>query len=176
MNRTMWLVVFCLVSLGAAMAITAAIPRSSSIARPSQNQSDFVPSFALNEAAKSDMLKLPDAPTETESIAPITSTMQAATPSNDPEPTRIEPTKTATIPHWRDANAKVAPATSSPRQINLGQVNLGQANLGHVKRKRPKKKSISEHAASPRGPVWQCRQDAMGSLLRSLDLSPRCDL
>jgi hypothetical protein len=172
----MWLVVFCLVSLGAAMAIKAAIPRSSLVAGPSQNQSAPVLSFALNETAKSDMLKLPDAPTETESIAPTTSTMQAAAPSNDPEPTKIEPTKTATIPHWRDANAKVAPATSSLGKVNLGQANIGQANLGHAKRKRPKKKSTAEHAANPRGPVWHCRQDAMGSLLRSLDLSPRCDL
>jgi hypothetical protein len=72
--------------------------------------------------------------------------------------------------HWQDANAKIAPSekivpTESSRQ--------------HVKRNEPRKTEGATAANAKTGPKtgpWHCRRDAMGSILRSLDLSPRCDL
>jgi hypothetical protein len=61
--------------------------------------------------------------------------------------------------HWQDANARTSVA--SPRR--------------HVKRKESKE-SAGKYPPTERAEVWHCRQDAMGSLLRSLDLSPRCNL
>lgn len=159
-TRTMWLVVFCLIGLGAAIAIKAATPGLYSIAARSQEQNEPTPAFTLNEAAKSDRLKLPDAGGETEAIAPTTTSMPAEPPS-----TVTKSTKTTTIPHWREANAKVVTATS----------------LRHAKRKQAEnraktKKRPIERAANSPAHVFHCRQDAVGGLLRALDLSPRCEL
>jgi hypothetical protein len=38
------------------------------------------------------------------------------------------------------------------------------------------KESAGQDPPKPRADAWHCRQDAMGGLLRSLDLSPRCNM
>ena len=163
----MWLAVFCLVGLAPAIAIKLAAPRASLVVAPAQDQSRIEPAFAVNEAAKSDRLELPNAraepgiivlaarqppPVETPSINP-------ETPSTGPETVSPEPVQKTADRHWRDANASipVAPPRRQPK----------------IKETKP---SVAKSPPSQRTEVWHCRQDAMGSLLRTLDLSPRCNL
>jgi hypothetical protein len=150
MSRTMWLAVFCLIGLGPAIAIMVAAPASLVVER-AQHQSQMNPAFAL---AKSDRLELPNARAETDIIAPATKLMPADTPSTSPEAV-----KKVDDGHWQNANAKTM--SPSPRR--------------HTKSKESMQ-SPGKYPPNERAEVWHCRQDAVGSLLRSLDLSPRCHL
>ncbi len=152
MSRTMWLALFCLVGLGPAIAIKVVAPASLVVER-AQHQSEMKPAFAPNDAAKSDGLELPSARADTEIIVPATKLMPADTPSTSPETVKVEDR------HWQNASAKIISA--SPRR--------------HTKSKESKQ-SAAKYPPNERAEVWHCRQDAMGSLLRSLDLSPRCHL
>jgi hypothetical protein len=175
MSRTMWFALFCLAGVGAAIAIKAATPP----AEQAQHQGKMEPAFALNESAKSDRLELIDTPGETGIVVPGTGTRPAETPSAGPETGPVETpsaspetrpvetpsassetTRKIASQHWQDANARIAPV-APPRR--------------HTKSKEPKK-TVGEYPVSAKAEVWHCRQDAMGSLLRSLDLSPRCNL
>jgi hypothetical protein len=155
LSKTMWLALFCLVGLGPAIAIKVAAPPASLVVEPAQDQSKTEPAFALNESAKSDRLELPNARAEPEVIVPAAKPTPAEIPS-----TSQETVKKATGRHWQNANASIIPVVS-PRR--------------HTKSKGPKQ-SAGKSLPNERAEVWHCRQDAVGSLLRSLDLSPRCNL
>jgi hypothetical protein len=155
MSRTMWLALFCLVGLAPAIAIKVAAPPASLVVEPAQDQSKVVRAFALNESAKSDRLELPNARPETEIIAPAAKPMPAETPSTSPETV-----KKVAGRHWQNANAKIIAAASPPRRPKSEEL----------------KQSAGKYPTNERAEVWHCRQDAVGSLLRSLDLSPRCNL
>jgi hypothetical protein len=156
MSRTMWLALFCMVGLGPAIAIKVAAPPASLVVEPAQDQSKTEPTFALNELAKADRLELPDTPVKTEIVVPATKTMPAESPSTSPETIK----KTASG-HWQDANARISPVASPRRRYTTSNES---------------KKSAGKYPPKERAEVWHCRQDAVGSLLRSLDLSPRCNL
>ena len=175
MSRTIWFALFCLIGLGAAIAIKAATPP----AEQAQHQGKMEPAFALNESAKSDRLELADTPGETGIVVPATGTRPVETPSVVPETGPVETpsaspetrpvetpsassetTRKIASKHWQDANARVTPV-APPRR--------------HAKSKESKK-TVGEYPVSAKAEVWHCRQDAVGSLLRSLDLSPRCNL
>jgi hypothetical protein len=155
LSRTMWLTLFCLVGLGPAIAIKVTAPPASLVVEPAQDQSKLEPAFVLNEPAKADRLELLNARAKTEIIVPTTKTMPAETPSTSPETIK----KTASG-HWQDANARIS-SVASPRRYTKGNSS---------------KKSAGKYPSNERAEVWHCRRDAVGSLLRSLDLSPRCDL
>ncbi len=148
----MWLAFFGLIGLGPAIAIIVAAPASLVVER-AQHQSEMKPAFALNESAKSDRLELPNARAVTEVTVPATKLMPADTPSTGPETV-----KKVADRHWQNASAKII---SSPRR--------------HTESKQSKQ-SAGKYPPNERAEVWHCRQDAVGSLLRSLDLSPRCHL
>jgi hypothetical protein len=155
MFRTMWLALFCLVGLGAVMAIKLAASPATLVAGAARDQRITAPAFALNESAKSDRLELPDARAETGIVVP----------SAQPTPAATVPTSPVTIskvaaPHWEDANALIAPVTSPHRDTKA----------------RQSKKTVGKSPSTERAEAWHCRPDAVGSLLRSLDLSPRCNL
>jgi hypothetical protein len=158
MTRTIWFALFCVAGLGAAMAIKTAGPFANSVVAPAADQSNIELAAVPNEVTKSDRLPLPSARVETEASLPPAMT-----------PTEIPPDVPETMPgtikkvehrRWQDANAKIVPTESSRR---------------HAKRSEPRK-SGGTTASNAKTEVWHCRRDAMGSLLRSLDLSPRCDL
>jgi len=155
MTRTMWLALFCLVGLAPAIAIKVAAPPASLVVEPAQDHGKIEPAFALNESAKSDRLELPNARAATEIIVPAAKPMPAETP-----PTSPETVKKVADQHWQNANASIIPVVS-PRR--------------HTKSKEPRQ-SAGKSLPNERAEVWHCRQDAVGSLLRSLDLSPRCNL
>jgi hypothetical protein len=155
MSRTIWLALFCLVGLAPAIAIKVAAPPASLVGEPAQGQSKIERAFALNESAKSDRLELPNARAETEIIVPAAKPMPAETPSASPETV-----KKVADQHWRNANAKIIPAASPPRRP----------------KSKESKQSAGKYPTTERTEVWHCRQDAVGGLLRSLDLSPRCNL
>jgi hypothetical protein len=145
------------------------MPMHSSVVESTQAQGTLWSAFTPNETAKSDRLELPVARTQVEMVTPTT--MPVGAPSISPEEApSIEPQPAAAdaIPDWREANAKAISAAPSGRPS---------------KSKKPKR-SLTEHqkrpterAASEKPRVaFHCRQDAVGGLLRSLDLSPRCDL
>ena len=152
MSRTMWLAFFGLIGLGPAIAIMVAAPASLVVER-AQHQSEMKPAFALNESAKSDWLELPNAGAVIEITVPATKLMPADTPSTNPETVKKVEDR-----HWQNASAKII---SSPRR--------------HTKSKESNQ-SAGKYPPNERAEVWHCRQDAVGSLLRSLDLSPRCHL
>jgi hypothetical protein len=175
MSRTMWFALFCLAGVGAAIAIKAATPS----AEHAQPQGKTESAFALNESAKSDRLELADTPVETGIFVPDTGTRPVETPSAGPETGSVETplaspetrpveapsaspptTRKIASQHWQNANARIAPV-APPRRHTKSQES---------------KKTVGENPQSAKAEVWHCRQDAMGSLLRSLDLSPRCDL
>jgi hypothetical protein len=155
MSRTMWLALFCLVGLAPAIAIKVAVPPASSVAEPAQDQSKVEQAFTPNESAKSDRLELPNARAETEIIAPAAKPMPAEPPSTSPETV-----KKVADRRWQNANAKIIPAASPPRRPKSKEL----------------KQSAGKYPTNERAEVWHCRQDAVGGLLRSLDLSPRCNL
>ena len=152
-SRTMWPAVFCLIGLGPAIAIMVAAPASLVVER-AQHQSEVKPAFALNDSAKSNRLELPNTSAETGITVPATKLMPVDTPSTSPETVKKVEDR-----HWQNASAKIISA--SPRR--------------HTKSKESKQ-SVGKYPPNERAEVWHCRQDAVGSLLRSLDLSPRCHL
>jgi len=149
----MWLAFFGLIGLGPAIAIIVAAPASLVVER-AQHQSEMKPAFALNESAKSDRLELPNAGAVAEITVPATKLMPADTQSAS-----LETVKKVEDRHWQNASAKII--SSSPRR--------------HTKSKESNQ-SAGKYPPNERAEVWHCRQDAVGSLLRSLDLSPRCHL
>jgi hypothetical protein len=151
----MWLVLFCLIGLGPVIAIKLAAPPASLVVGPARDQGKTEPAFALDEAAKSDRLELPDAAAEAEIVVPSAKTMPVATASTSPETIN----KVAERP-WQDANASISPVAPPHRHTKAREV----------------KKSAAKNPSTQRAEVWHCRQDSVGSLLRSLDLSPRCNL
>jgi hypothetical protein len=162
MSRTIWFALFCVVGLGAAVAIRTAGPFATPVAATA-DESNIEPAAVPNELTKSDRLPLPGARVATEtSLPPAPAMTPAETPPDVPETVTgaPEPIKKVESRHWQDANAKIVPTESSRR---------------HVKRSEPRK-SAGTTVSSAKTEVWHCRRDAMGSLLRSLDLSPRCDL
>jgi hypothetical protein len=156
MSRTIWLALFCLVGLAPAIAIAikVAAPPASLVVEPVQDQSKAERAFALNESAKSDRLELPSARAEAEIIVPAAKPMPAEIPSTSPETV-----KKIADQHWQNANAKIIPTASPPRRPKGKEL----------------KQSPGKNPTNQRAEVWHCRQDAVGGLLRSLDLSPRCN-
>ena len=156
-TRTIWFAAFCLAGLGAAMAIKTAGPSATTVVIA--DQSNIEPAAVPNELTKSDRLPLPSDRVETEASVPPAMT-PAEIPPAVPETIKPETIKKVENRRWQDANARIAPTESSRR---------------HAKRSEPRK-SGGTTASNAKTEVWHCRRDAMGSLLRSLDLSPRCDL
>jgi hypothetical protein len=155
MFRTTWLALFCLFGLGAVMAVRLAAPPAAPVVDLAQDQRKAEPVFALDEVAKSDRLELRDAPAEAEIVVPSTQTMPIAAPSTSPVTI-----STAAEPRWQDANAMIRPAAPPHR----------------LPKPKPPKKIVVKSAPVERAEAWHCRSDAVGGLLRSLDLSPRCNL
>ena len=126
--------------------------------------------FAPNTDAKSDRLPLPDIrqPTEADPVPPVATTMAVETPSSGPETadrTIDESTRNTLDPsprkvahrRWQNSNAKLI--ADDPRR--------------HAKVRSEKTNAVNnEHENTARN-VFHCRQDALGTMLRSLDLSPR---
>jgi hypothetical protein len=174
MSRTIWLTLFCLVGLGPAIAIKLVAPPTSSVAKPALDQTEIEPAFAPNQSAKSDRLELLAARAEKEIIVPAAEPMPAETRSTGPEPVKKIDMDRTVVHHapvvenvlgrhagrnWQNANAKVT-SVESPRR--------------HTKSEESKQ-STGKYPPNKTAEVWHCRQDAVGSLLRSLDLSPRCN-
>lgn len=128
-----------------------ATPPASLAIEPEQDQRKNGMMSIPNQSAKSDRLELPAISVET-----------VTTPAAQESPMEAPSTETITIPsrHWQDAKAKIPP--SQPPHLR--------------KILREPKKSVDSTPPKVRAEVWHCRQDAMGDLLRSLDLSPRCKL
>ena len=173
MSRTIWFALFCVVGLGAAVAIRTAGPFATPVAATA-DESNIELAAVPNELTKSDRLPLPSARVatarvETEaSVPPAPATTPAETPPAEPEPMTAapEPIRKVENRRWQDANAKIVPTE---------KIIPTESSRWHVKRSEPRK-SAGTTVSSAKTEVWHCRRDAMGSLLRSLDLSPRCDL
>jgi hypothetical protein len=178
MTRTMWIALFCLVGLGPAIAIKV-VTRPASLAVEAEQDQGRTELALPNEAAKADRLPLHDIRAETEIM-----------PAAQPEPSETPPAgpdETVRIPgrHWQDANARALPGESLPRTeveppslINRNGKGSGVAPSERPHRHTIARTPIESASSNPPKPreVWHCRQDAMGSVLRSLDLSPRCNM
>jgi hypothetical protein len=188
MTRTMWIALFCLVGLGPAIAIKV-VTRPASLAEAAQDQSRTELALAPNEAAKADRLPLHDFRAETEVM-----------PAVQPEPPETPPDAKIPGRQWQDANAKALPGEGLPRTGS--GVDTGEDNASSKEAKPPlrfnrngkasgiapsepphrhavAKRPIESAGVSPPKPethAWHCRQDATGSFLRALDLSPRCNM
>jgi hypothetical protein len=176
MSKTIWLALFCLVGLGPAIAIKLVGSPTSLVAKPALDQTKIEPAFAANRSAKSDRLELLAARAEKDIIVPAAKPMPAETRSTSPEPIKNVDIDHGVVHHhapvvenvlgrhadrnWQNANAKVT-SVESPRW--------------HTKSEESKQ-STGKYPPNKTAEVWHCRQDAVGSLLRSLDLSPRCSL
>jgi hypothetical protein len=171
----MWLALFCMLGLGPAIAIKVAALPAALVVEPAQDQSKIEPAFAPNELAKADRLELPGTPAKTEFVVPFANPMPAESPSTnaktiekvnaDHAVVRQTPVLRAGLSrpadrNWQNANAKIS-SVESPRR--------------HTK-SNESTQSTGKYPPNKTAEVWHCRQDAMGGLLRSLDLSPRCNL
>jgi hypothetical protein len=150
MTRTMWIALLCLVTSVASIAIRVATPPAGSLVHAAPNQSQIAVAPVPNESGKSDRLELP----HIDAKAEIMPAAQAVPPPTEPETINIPERR------WRDANAKISPS-EPPHRRNIT---------------RETKTSAGSKPPNARAEVWHCRHDAVGGLLRSLDLSPRCDL
>jgi hypothetical protein len=179
MHRTVWFALCCL-AVGALVSIKAiATPSLFSVLAsfPDAPRTRPEPDDSLtpNRAAKSDRLPIADMRAPTNTFIPQMATATTpfvpderapATPPNIPaEPARTNADDARqmaawTVAHrrWRKANAKLI--ADPPRQRL-------------VRKPRP-----TAEAEDRTGKVivntLPCRQDAVGGLLRALDLSPRC--
>jgi hypothetical protein len=188
----MWIALFCLVGLGPAVAIKVVTRPASLAVETAQDPGGTETALAPNEAAKSDRLPLPVVGAERE-IMPAAQSEPVETPSAGPE--------TAGIPgrRWQDANAKALSSESLPRTgsgADTGEEDASKKEAGlplrlnrngkdsrlappePAHRRAIAGKPIESASSNPPKPrqVWHCRQDAMGGILRSLDLSPRCNM
>jgi hypothetical protein len=198
MTRTMWIALFCLVGLGPAIAIKV-VTRPASLAveaaqdqsRQDQNRTELA--LAPNEAAKADRLPLHDIRTETE-VMPAAQPEPSETPAARPDDTAKVPGR-----RWQDANARALASESLPRtgsgadtsdestsnneaeppsRFNRNAKGASVAPSERAHRHTIARRPIESASSTPPTPreVWHCRQDAMGSVLRSLNLSPRCNM
>jgi len=170
MLRTMWFALSCVAVLAATIVIKVATPSPVAVV-VTHDQTAIGGAFGLNEAAKSDRLPLPEIgkPADPDPVPPLATTMSVDAPSSSLETTSNSidaPTRETTDatpkkighPRWQDANAKLI-ADTPPRR--------------HT-RARPEKTNADNDRGKTTSNVFRCRQDGLGSLLRSLDLSPRC--
>jgi hypothetical protein len=165
LSRTVWLVLFCLLGLAPAIAIRLAGPPAASAVAPAPDRSQAEAAFGPNRAAKSDRLALPSIGAA-RFAAPETLT---AVPAAEPMPAPLVPSGPETVRkavdrHWQNANASMTPAAPprQPAKARESKPSAGQSPQGKRAEKRVE--------------IWHCRQDAVGGLLRSLDLSPKCQL
>jgi hypothetical protein len=191
MTRTMWIALFCLVGLGPAIAIKVVTQPASLTVEADQSRTELA--LAPNEAAKADRLPLHDIGAEAE-VMPVAQPEPSETPA-------AEPDETVRIPgrRWQDANARALPGESLPRtgsgahtsdentsnneaeppsRLNGNGKGARIAPSERAHRHTIARRRIESASSNPPKPreVWHCRQDAMGSVLRSLDLSPRCNM
>ena len=168
MLRTMWFALSRLAVLGAMVAIKIATTPAHLAAVATHDQTATEMAFGPNAAAKSDRLPLPDIrkPADADPVPQVaTTTMSEETPSSGPDAIDATPRKTIDKPpekitrrRWQDSNAKLI-ADTPPRR--------------HTKAS-PKKTNADNDHGKTTSHVFRCRQDGVGNLLRSMDLSPRC--
>jgi hypothetical protein len=167
----MWFALSCLAVLGAMIAIKVVMPAPPAVVAM-HDQTEMGIAFGPNTAAKSDRLPLPDIRelVDIDPVAPVATTMSAEAPPSSSLETTDKPIDATTrktidttpkkIAHrrWQDANARLI-EDSPPRRHAKARPQKINADNGHGK--------TTSH-------VFQCRQDGLGNMLRSLDLSPRC--
>jgi hypothetical protein len=185
MIRTMWIALLCLVGLGPAIAIKVVTRPASPTVEVAQDHGRTELALAPNEAAKSDRLPLPDIRAEGEAM-PAAQREPSETPPGGPETGRVPGRR------WQDANAKALPGELDAGDENasnkdaklpprLKRNGKGSRAGSSERRHRPTiarrpMESAGNSPPKPKTEVWHCRPDAMGSVLRSLDLSPRCNM
>jgi hypothetical protein len=168
MHRTMWFALFYLGVLGRMITIKIATTPVLLAVAATHDQTAIGIAFGPNTAAKSDRLPLPDIrkPTEADPVPPVATTMPVKAPTNSLETTNNETTRKTidTTPkkiahrRWQNSNVKLI-ADSPPRR--------------HARARPEKTNADNDHGKTTRN-VFRCRQDAFGTMLRSLDLSPNC--
>ena len=185
MTRTMWIALFCLMGLGPAIAVKVVMRPASPAVEAVQDPGRTVTALGPNEAAKSDRLELPHSRAET-GIVTSAQAMPAEAPAIPPETSDIAGRR------WQDANAKASSGDADTGEegasnkeakpalrFNRNGKSLGVAPSEPPRRHAIARKPIASAGNNPPKPethAWHCRQDATGSLLRALDLSPRCNM
>jgi hypothetical protein len=161
LSRTVWLALLCWLGLAPAIAVRLVAPPAASAVAPAPDRSQTEPASGPNRAAKSDRLALPRTRAESFAAPETLSAVPAAQPMPAPvAPRGAETAGKAADRHWQNANARLAPAPPPrrPAKARESKPGAGQAPPGK------------------RAEAWHCRQDAVGGLLRTLDLSPKCQL
>jgi hypothetical protein len=171
MLRTTWFALSCLAALGATIAVrTATAPAPPAVA-VAQDQAATEIAFEPNTAAKTDRLPIPDVrePPDADPAPVVAIATPVEAPSHGPgiadkttgEATRaaidVAPRKHAHR-RWQDSNAKLV-ADPPPRRRATARTEKTNADSDHSKTTTD---------------ALRCRQDALGGLLRSLNLSPSC--
>jgi len=176
----MWFALSGLAGLGAIVAIKAATTSlQMPVVAPPAQHATVEEGLAPDRAAKSDRLPIPvlHEPAVAAALPQMGAVLPAATPAGamdellDRPETPAKPPSVAadepprrpaeTRPHrhrWQDANARLV---ETPHQRR------------HAKAQRPRTEAADEPSKATANAV-PCRQDAVGGLLRALDLSPRC--
>jgi hypothetical protein len=149
----MWIALFCLATSIASIAIRVVTPSDSSSIEATLDQRKIDMATVPNESAKSDRLELHDFRAEAQ-IMPAAEAVPVEAPSTKPEVIKILHGR------WQDSNAGLAPSEPPHRRTITSAA----------------KKNAGIAPPKMRAEVWHCRQDAVGGLLRALDLSPRCNL
>ncbi len=176
MRRTMWFALSCVAVVGVIVAIRAMAP---STATAAHDQIAMIGSVESNTAAKSDRLFIPTR-VQTMDTAPVTTLVTTVPMEMPPAPSAITgkvinepshtaddtPTKKTGHRRWQDSNAKLID-DPPPRRQAKPKPEKTSADYSQAKTTSQTPSQTPRH-------VFQCRQDAFGSLLRTLELSPHC--
>lgn len=177
MTRTVWFALICLSGLGAVVAIAATMTPVP-VPAPAEQHAGADDGFVLDRSAKTDRLPLVKAqdpasaqvaaqpPADPPIVAPdlldkaeSTPAMPAATTADgDETPRRTTASRTRHHQRWQDANARLA-ETPPPRR--------------HARRAHPRTEAANDPSKATVNAL-PCRHDAMGGLMRALNLSPHC--
>jgi hypothetical protein len=156
--RTVWLVVLCLMGVGAMVAIRAGTPTAPSGVRASPEQTSIGEIFSQDTLTKADRLEIAYV---RDPVAPKPVMLVTKAPDGTPSQAAGS-TATTNIAsrHWHDPNAKKPAAVSPGRRIKGEGPKQGK----NVDRGKPAVELRS------------CRRpEGFAGVLRALNLTPGCD-
>jgi hypothetical protein len=176
----MWFAFVCVAILCTAAAIRIAMTPVASTVATAHAQTAMDDAFGPNTAAKSDRLYIPGKvrPMDSDPVRSLVRTIPVEAAPQPRETTRgavsEPPLSTNDSPankknshrRWQDANAKLVDDPPPRRRTKAKPQATNAAN---------DRATTTSDPAKTTGHTFQCRRDAFGGLLRSLDLSPSCN-
>ena len=131
MTRTMWIAVFCLVALGASIAIRIVWPPASVLADTSPHQNKIATGPGPNEVAKSDRLELPSVHAEADETVAVPPAPPVLVETPPSKPATVKDSQPpAALARCQRQDRSVRTAASSPSHSQRDKKGHGQQPTG----------------------------------------------